>query len=250
MRSDDADHRTAAALVIGNELLTGKIRDANVSVLAEELFDLGISMRRVVFCPDEVHGIVEDLDALRRSHDWVFTSGGVGPTHDDVTMSAVARAFGRKLVTCDRLEVLLREAIGEELTEHHLRMARVPEGTELVVETGGRWPTLLLENVFILPGLPEVFRLKVPAIRERIGAGRPFVSRSLRLTSDEGRIAGLLERLSERYPDLQIGSYPQWGDSAYRVEVTVDGRDVRRVETVLAEMRAQLPEETIVEERG
>lgn len=238
---------TAAVLVIGNELLSGKIREANVSVLARELFELGVELRRVVFCPDEVEGIVEDLDALRHRHDWVFTSGGVGPTHDDVTIAAVARAFGRKVVRCERLEELLREVIGDDVTEHHLRMALVPEGTELVVEPGGRWPTLLLENVFILPGLPEVFRHKVPAIRERVGAGPPFVSRFVCLSLDEGRIAGVLEELSGLYPDVQIGSYPTWSNPEYRVKVTVDGRDDRRVSEVLDEVRARVPRDSLVE---
>lgn len=150
--------RTAAALIIGNELLAGKIQDANVAVLARDLFDLGISLRRVIFCPDEIEVIAEDLNALRHSHDYVFTSGGVGPTHDDVTVAAIAKAFGQRLVRSEPIEALLRDYFGERCSERHLRMAEVPERAKLVTAARNPWPAVRVENVFILPGLPEIFR--------------------------------------------------------------------------------------------
>lgn len=239
--------RTAAALVIGNELLTGKIRDANVAALARQLFSLGIALRRVVFVADEVEVIAEDLELLRRRHDWVVTSGGVGPTHDDVTMPAVARAFGLPLVRDPRLEALLAEYFGARLNAPLLRMADVPRGAELVSGGDGRWPAVLVGNVFVLPGLPEIFRRKLPILREHLAGGVPFVSHVVRTRSDEGDLSDLLERLAREHPEVAIGSYPRWGDGPYRVAVTFDGRDTGRVAGAVQALLAALPPEAIVE---
>jgi len=237
--------RTAAALIIGNELLTGKIQDANVAVLARELFGLGVALRRVVFCPDEVGIICRDLDALRHDHDYVFTTGGVGPTHDDVTMEAVARAFGQRLVSSPEIEGLLREYFGERCTRRHLRMARVPEETRLVTASTGRWPVVRVGNVFVLPGLPEVFRRKLPVLREHLGGGVPFVSKAVAMRADEGEIAGLLERISDAHPAVAIGSYPRWGDDLVRVVVTFDGRAPEEVDRAMAALIEALPPDQI-----
>lgn len=233
--------RTAAALVIGNELLTGKIQDRNVPVLAKELFALGIELRKVVICRDLVGVIAEDLDALRRAHDYVFTSGGVGPTHDDVTMGAVAQAFGVGIVRGEDLAALLAGYFGDRLTDEHLRMADMPEGAELVSAPDVRWPTVKMGNVFILPGLPEIFRHKMPTLRAQLGAGAPFLTRTVDTASDEGAIALLLEDLERRFPQVQIGSYPRWGDGPVRVSVTFDGRDVDLVESAAVAFAEGLP---------
>ena len=240
--------RTAAALIIGNELLTGKVQDTNVRPLARELFALGVRLRRVVTCPDETEVIVADLDALRRSHDWVITSGGVGPTHDDVTIHAVAQALGRETFRSPDLESLLRDYFGERITDAHLRMAEIPCGAELVRNAATPWPLLLVDNVFVLPGLPEVFRRKLPLLAERIGAGQGFISRAVYTRSDEGDLAPILDRLCREHPDVAIGSYPRWGDDApYRVAVTFDGRDRAMVENAVNALGRALPPEQIVE---
>src|SRR3990172_10603426 len=134
--------RTAAALIIGNEILTGKIQETNMRELATELFTLGISLERVVVCRDDVDTIAGDLDHLRRGHDLVFTTGGVGPTHDDVTHRAVAKSFGRRLARSPELEALIRGALGERCTEGHLLMADLPEGATLMSSKEVRWPTV------------------------------------------------------------------------------------------------------------
>ncbi len=241
-------NRTAAALVIGNELLTGKVQDANVAVLARQLFGLGIVFRKVVFCADEVDVIAEDLNALRRRYDVVFTSGGVGPTHDDVTMAAVAQAFGQRLQRSPVIEALLREYFGERCRERHLRMAEVPEGAELVTGTRARWPLVRLRNVFILPGLPQIFRRKLPVICELLSGGTPFISRAVQTTSDEGEIAELLERISDRYPGVAIGSYPQWDGGSSRVVVTFDGQVAEHIDHAVAALVEALPPDQIAEE--
>lgn len=238
--------RTAAFLVIGNELLTGKIEDRNVPVLARELFGLGIALRRVVICEDDVETIAADLDALRERYDYVFTSGGVGPTHDDVTMRAVARAFGVELERAEPLAELLRGYFGERLRPEHLRMADVPAGAELVVSDSVRWPTVRIGGVFVLPGLPEVFEMKMPLLRDHLGADRPFVTRAVHTTSGEGEIAALLERIGESHPGVQIGSYPRWGDGPVRVRVTFDGRDPEVVERAAASFAEALGDDRLV----
>jgi molybdenum cofactor synthesis domain-containing protein len=240
--------RTAAALVIGNELLTGKVEDVNVSALAQALFPIGIRLRRVIFCPDEVETIRQDLDHLRRHHDLVFTSGGVGPTHDDVTVEAVAAAFGRPLVTSEEIRRLLEEVFGDRLTKSYLRMAQVPEGTRLVTSPRHRWPTVRVENVFILPGLPEIFRRKLPLIQEHLDIGHRFVSKAVGTRRDEGELAPLLGRLATEHPEVSIGSYPRWGDGPVRVRVTFDATEEESVDRALLAFRSAIGEEDLIPE--
>ncbi len=208
---------------------------------AVDLFGLGIVFRRVIFCPDETEVIADDLNALRRAHDYVFTSGGVGPTHDDVTMAAVARAFGQQMVRSAAIEELLREYFGERLRPRHLRMAEVPAGAELVTGTKGRWPAVRVGNVFVLPGLPPIFRRKLPILREVLDAGESFVSRAVGTRGDEGELAEILERISDDHPAVAIGSYPRWDDGPVRVVITFDGRLPAEVDQAVAALLEALP---------
>lgn len=241
---------SAAALVIGNELLTGKIREANVEVLAKELFALGIRLERVVFCPDEVAAIVAELGPLRAGHDWVFTSGGVGPTHDDVTLEAVAAAFGVPLARSPELAGLLRGYFGSRTNEDHLRMADLPRGARLLRAPGAPWPLVLMENVFVLPGLPEVFRYKMQILRAHLAGGRPWISRAVAVAADEGEFAAPLRRVAEAFPAVRIGSYPQSLSSGHqhslepgsRVVLTFDGLEEILVDAAVAALSAALPD--------
>ncbi|MEM1183161.1 MAG: molybdopterin-binding protein, partial [Acidobacteriota bacterium] len=174
--------------------------------------------------------------------------GGVGPTHDDVTMRAVAQAFGREIVLDPSLVDLLERYFKDRLTDDHLRMARVPEGAEMVTAPGVRWPTVLMGNVFILPGLPEVFVMKMPTLRHRIGAHRPFLSRAVATRSDEAELASLLDELDARFPEVSIGSYPRWGDGPVKVKITFDGRDPEAVDRAIEALRQGLAADQIVEE--
>lgn len=238
--------RTAAALIIGNEILTGKIPDANIPVLARELRRLGIELRRVVVCPDEIDVIAADVRRLKADHDLVFTSGGVGPTPDDVTLPAIAKAFDRPLCRSSVIEGLIRGYWGERVTEGHLRMADVPEGAELLSNPEVPWPTIILENVSVLPGVPEIFAVKLRVLRDRIGADTPFVSRAIYTRCDEGTIAELLTTLGRDHPSIDIGSYPRWRDDAYRVKLTFDGLDPQAVDAAVAACVAGLGDEMIV----
>jgi molybdenum cofactor synthesis domain-containing protein len=240
--------RTAAALIIGNEILTGKIQETNLRELAAELFTLGISLDRVVICRDEVDTIAAELVDLRRRYDVVFTTGGVGPTHDDVTHRAVAQSFGRRLARSPELEALIRGALGDRCTEGHLLMADLPEGATLMTSPEVRWPTVVMENVFVLPGLPKVFRLKLPGLREHLrGPEAPFLSRAVYTMCDEGELAKPLAEIAARHADVSIGSYPVTDRPDYRVKLTIDGTDLRSIERAATALRAFIPRDKLVD---
>jgi molybdopterin-biosynthesis enzyme MoeA-like protein len=238
--------RSAAALIIGNEILTGKIREGNVQTLAGELFRMGIALSRVVVCPDDVEIIAADLAQLRATHDLVFTSGGVGPTHDDVTLPAVARSFARPLERAPLIEGLIRRHWGERVTQGHLRMADVPRGAELIHSDEVPWPVIRVDNVYVLPGVPEIFAMELRMLRDRIGSDVPFVSRALYTMCDEGEIAALLEDVARAHPGVDVGSYPRFRDPDYRVKITFDARSAEAVDAALEACRAALPAEVVV----
>ena len=221
--------KTAAALVIGNELLSGKVEEANVAVLARALRPLGIALRRVVVIADDIATIAREVKELAASHDWLFTSGGVGPTHDDVTIEAVARAFGVPVITSPLMENMLKDYYRERCTPGHLRMALVPEGASLETTDEIRWPTVRIENTWVMPGIPEVFRMKIPVIVARIGGDQAYVSRAVYTKMDEGDLKPLLDRVVADFPDVDVGSYPKWMDPTYKTKLTFDGRDESRV---------------------
>lgn len=234
--------KTAAALVIGNELLTGKVEEANVHALAKALRGVGVELRRVVMILDDIDTIAAEVKALSAAHDWLFTSGGVGPTHDDLTVMGVAKAFGRGVREHPLLAQMLRDHYKERCTEGHLRMALVPEGCELEATAEIRWPTIRVENTFLLPGVPEIFRMKLPVVVARIGAGRAFISHAVFTKMDEGDLKPLLDRVVASYPDVDVGSYPKWQNPSYKTKLTFDGRDEARVSEARDAFVALLPE--------
>lgn len=240
--TSESEPRTAAALIIGNELLNGKIHEQNVLVLARSLRALGINLRRVLFIPDELDLIVDELRAMSDGFDLVFTSGGIGPTHDDVTIAAVAEAFGSKITTDERMAEMIREHFGNELRPGHLLMARIPEGCELVYGDDGKWSTILMKNVWVLPGVPEIFRMRLRIIKKRLAGGRPFVCREVYTNMDEGNLVPLLDEIVEKFPRVDIGSYPKWNDPTYRTKLTFDGLDPNMVNDAFESFVAMLPE--------
>jgi molybdenum cofactor synthesis domain-containing protein len=223
---------TGAALVIGDEILSGKVEEANIAVLARALRQLGILLRRVVVVMDDVDTIAREVAILSKQHDWLFTSGGVGPTHDDVTIEAVAKAFGVRVISSPQMEAMLRGHYKERCTEGHLRMALIPEGATLEATEEVRWPTIRLHNTWLLPGIPEVFRMKLPVVLARVGGGNdrsPFFSHAAYVKMDEGELKPLLDSIVAAFPDVAVGSYPKWLDASYRTKLTFDGRDEVRV---------------------
>jgi molybdenum cofactor synthesis domain-containing protein len=221
--------RTAAALVIGNELLSGKVEEANLAFLARALRTLGVQLRRAIVILDNINEIVHEVRQLSAAHDWLFTSGGVGPTHDDVTIEAVAKAFGVPVVTSPLMERMLRDHYGDRCTPGHLRMALIPEGASLEVTSDIRWPTIRFRNTWLMPGIPEVFRMKLPVVIEKLGSAAAFVSRAVYTKMDEGDLKPLLDKVVSSFPDIDVGSYPKWMDASYKTKLTFDGRDEARV---------------------
>ncbi|MEZ4219536.1 MAG: molybdopterin-binding protein [Polyangiaceae bacterium] len=231
----------AAALLIGNELLSGKVHEANLIELARTLRALGIALRRVVMIPDDIDVIATEVHALSRTHGVLFTSGGVGPTHDDVTIEGVARAFDVQAVMHPTLERLLRDAYGGKITEGHLRMALVPEGATLAESTEVRWPTTVHANVWILPGVPEIFRMKLAVVREYLRGPAPFHSKAVFTQMDEASLKPALDAVVAAHPEVDVGSYPKWFDDSYKTKVTFDARDPAKVEAALQAFLALLP---------
>jgi len=233
---------TAAALLIGNELLSGKIHEGNLVELARTLRALGVRLRRVVMVPDELEVIANEVRTLSVTHDVVFTSGGVGPTHDDITIEAVAHAFGVRAFVHPEFEALLRTQYGPKMSEGHLRMALVPEGAELVTHEEARWPTVLMKNVWVLPGVPEAFRMKLAVVRDRVRGASRFVTREVLTKMDEPDLKPLLDRVVASHPEVDLGSYPKWFDSQYKTKITFDATDEAKLDAALGDFLALLPE--------
>ena len=241
-----AANPTAAILLIGNEILSGKVEDENARFLTRELRALGVALRRIEVVPDVTEEIAESVRALSPRFDNVFTSGGVGPTHDDVTLRAVGDAFGMPLERHAELEALLRAGYGDRLHERDLRMADVPTGARLEYGPAGRrtdarapWPVIVVRNVWVLPGVPSIFRRKFEAVRDLFRAG-PIHGRALYSRAGEGPIAGAMDEAVVAFPDVEIGSYPHPEAPDYRVKITLDGRDAARVDDALAWLAARL----------
>ncbi|MFO7181112.1 MAG: molybdopterin-binding protein [Pseudomonadota bacterium] len=238
--------QTASAIVIGNELLSGKVQESNLLELSRVLRTLGIRLVKAVIVPDEVPVIRAEVESLSKASDVVFTSGGVGPTHDDVTVEAVAQAFGVEAVVHPTLEKLLRESYGERLGDAHLRMALVPRGATLVSVSDIKWPTTLMHNVFMLPGVPEIFRMKLDAVRAHVTGPQPFVSRAVFLGLEEAEIKDALDAVVAAHPGVEIGSYPKWFEPRYRTKVTFDARDASAVDAALSDFVTRCDPSSVV----
>jgi molybdenum cofactor synthesis domain-containing protein len=202
---------TAALAIIGNEILSGRTQDANLAFLGKSLNDIGIQLREVRVVPDVEAEIVDAVNALRARYDYVFTTGGIGPTHDDITPESVAKAFGRRAVYHPEAYERLRawyEANGREFTEMRKRMALMPEGAELIDNPVSVAPGFKIGNVFVLAGVPQIMRSMFEAAKPHLRGGERVGSRSISTRLVEGILAGPLKAVQERHPDADIGSYP------------------------------------------
>jgi molybdenum cofactor synthesis domain-containing protein len=237
--------RTAGIIIVGNEILSGKVTDTNSPFLARELRKLGVTVRRIVTIPDELDVIAAAVAEFHRSYDLVFTSGGVGPTHDDVTIGGVARGLGRPVIRHPAIEERMRAYFGDRINAARLKMAEVPEGTELIVDGRLGFPTLKCENIYILPGIPEILEQKFEALRDRFAAS-PYHLRIVYTSESEGTIAEHLDATLTAFPALLLGSYPKIGDPDYAVKLTLESKDRDYVERALAHLLGLLPAEVVV----
>ena len=234
--------QTAAALIIGNEILSGKIQESNVNALARLLRSLGVELARILVVPDDVPTIAEEVLLLSERFDYVFTSGGVGPTHDDVTMAAIASAFDVSVVREPRMEKLLHKHYGRAATENHMLLANIPDGAEQLYSDRSPWPLTVFKNVWILPGVPEIFLMKLNIVAEHLKGDAPFVSRAVFTKLDEAMLKPLLDSTVSEHPGVEIGSYPRWQDPTYETKVTFDGKDRDAVERAFEEFQKKLPD--------
>jgi len=237
--------KTAGIILVGNEILSGKVEDANAVYLCRELRALGVDVRRITVIPDEVQLIADEVATFSRDYDVVFTSGGVGPTHDDVTIEGVARAMMVSVVRHPVLVKLLERYYRGKVTEAALRMAEIPQGAELVGGETVRFPTVLMRNVYVLPGVPEIFRAKFEALRERF-RDAPIHLKNVFVGIGEGTLADYLNRLLVDFPLLQLGSYPEFSNPEYKVKVTLESRDRGYLEQALTELLTRLPDGVVV----
>jgi molybdenum cofactor synthesis domain-containing protein len=244
METAAMQERDCGMVVVGNEILSGKVHDTNSYFAARELRKIGVALKRVVVVPDELQPIADEVSHCARNFEFVITSGGVGPTHDDITMEAVALAFGRPIVIHPELERMIRLHFSERLTTG-MKMTEVPEGA--VLNAGGdlRFPTVQLENVYILPGIPQIFEVKLLALLGRF-ATDPYYIRTIYTSAGEGTIAEYLNTCLRSYPELLLGSYPRIGDPEYRVKLTLESKDRKYVERAFDHLIELLPREIVV----
>jgi molybdenum cofactor synthesis domain-containing protein len=238
---------TAAFLAVGNELLSGKVVEANLAPLAKTLRALGIQLSTAEILLDDVPTLAGAIARLSATYGVVVTSGGVGPTHDDVTIEAVAQAFKRRVVRDATLVELVRQTFGDRTSEAHLRFADIPEGAELRRAPDVSWPTPVVENVWILPGVPEVFRMKLATLRTWVVGPRPFISRALVLTREEVDLKDSLDAVVAAHPAVSIGSYPALFNPRYRTRITFDGTSETAVLAALDDLQGRLDPSSIVE---
>jgi molybdenum cofactor synthesis domain-containing protein len=235
---------TAGILVIGNEILSGKVVDTNSPYLCERLRGLGVDVDRIVTIPDEIETIASQVKAMSERYTYVFTSGGIGPTHDDLTIEGVAAAFGRTIEINEELEGMLRSVIGDDLSEGQLKMARVPAGATLINSSDKWFPLVVVDNVYIFPGIPEGLRRKFESASGRF-SGVPYVLKQVYVKRNETDIVETLNALLESFPDLVLGSYPKIRESSYQVLLTLESRDEDYVQRALDRLLADLTESAI-----
>ncbi|RAU21751.1 competence/damage-inducible protein A [Paramagnetospirillum kuznetsovii] len=230
---------TAAILIIGNEILSGRTRDANVAFLGAELAARGITLAEVRIVRDDSDAIVAALNELRRHFTYVFTSGGIGPTHDDITSAAVASAFGVALKRNPEAEACLRTRYAaNEMNAARLKMADIPQGATLIDNPVSQAPGFRLDNVFVLAGVPRILQAMFDGIKGGLAGGPPQHSRSITLAAREGDLAEGLAAIQTAHPETEIGSYPSFTEGRSLVTVVARGTDPAMLDNVLAETRA------------
>lgn len=235
--STDGAVVTAALLVIGNEVLSGRTRDANVQAFAKTLGARGVRLKEVRMVADDKAAIIDAVNALRGANDYVFTTGGIGPTHDDITTDCVAEAFGRAVELNDEAVLRLRHHYGTDtINEARLRMARIPEGAELVDNPVSHAPGFRIENVFVMAGVPRIAQAMLDTVKDTLRGGAPVHSRAVTAYIKEGDIAEPLGAIQERFPAVEIGSYPFVRGDRLGTSVVCRSVDATLAEAVVVEV--------------
>lgn len=232
---------TAAMLVIGDEILSGRTRDSNMHYLAGQLTEVGVDLKEVRVVGDEPATIVAAVQALSAAYRYVFTSGGIGPTHDDITADCIAAAFDRHIDVRDDARAILAAHYarsGTELNTARLRMARIPDDATLIDNPVSSAPGFKLENVHVMAGVPSVFQAMVASVIPSLTGGAPLISKTHRLDRGEGDIAGPLGVLAAAFPDLSMGSYPFQKDGKYGAHIVIRGNDEGQIDAAMDQLKA------------
>jgi FAD synthetase len=236
--------KTAGIIIIGNEVLSGKTQDTNSYFLCVELRRLGVEVQKISTIQDEIGLIGEEVAYFSKRFDFVFTTGGVGPTHDDVTIEGIARGFSVPVVRHPEIENRMRQRLGGDVNEARLRMANVPEGAVLLATEALFAPVVNIQNVYIFPGIPRILQERFHAIKERF-RGAPYFLKNVFVRYGEGVIASALNDLLAKFPHLLLGSYPVLDLPDYKVKVTLESKDSGYLEGALKTLLASLPQDAV-----
>jgi len=243
--SEQSKTWTAALVVIGDEILSGRTQDRNVGQVATWLNDHGIRLAEVRIIPDNLDRIGETINALRTQHDYLFTTGGIGPTHDDITVDAIAAAFGVPVIVHPDARRILEDYYRGRpggLTEARLRMARTPEGAELLLNPSSGAPGVKMGNVYILAGVPHIAASMLEALTGKLEGGRPIVSVTVGARAPESDVADLLRETEEAHPGVAIGSYPFFKDGKYGANFVIRSDDGELARTTGDDLTKRLRE--------
>ncbi|KIN65465.1 Molybdenum cofactor biosynthesis domain protein [Sulfitobacter noctilucae] len=235
---------TAAMIVIGDEILSGRTRDSNMHHLAGQLTEAGIDLKEVRVVGDERGTIIAAVQALATVYDYVFTSGGIGPTHDDITADCIAAAFDVGIDVRADAKAVLAEHYAKsatDLNDARLRMARIPDGATLIDNPVSAAPGFLLRNVHVMAGVPAVFEAMVASVLPTLTGGAPLISKTMRIERGEGDIAGPLGVLAKEYPLLSMGSYPFQKDGKYGAHIVIRGNDADEIDAALGKLAVAFP---------
>ena len=230
---------SASALIIGNEILSGRTGDANLRHIAKRLAGHGVRLAEARVAPDDKAAIVSAVNELRAAYDYVFTTGGIGPTHDDITAECVAEAFGVPLIQNPRARAILEAMFRErkiEPNEARLRMANTPEGAVLVENSVSGAPGFRMDNVFVLAGVPAIMQAMLDAALAGIPGGKPMAARTVTAYLPEGTLAGPLKELQAGYPDIDMGSYPFYQVGRHGSNLVLRGMDAGRLDAAVGEL--------------
>jgi molybdenum cofactor synthesis domain-containing protein len=232
---------TAALLIIGNEILSGRTQDRNLAFLGHRLNDLGVRLAEARVIPDVRETIVAQVNELRARHTYVFTTGGIGPTHDDITAECIAEAVGRRLIEHPEARAIMeRRYAPEDLTPARLRMARTPEGARLIENPVSQVPGFKIGNVYVMAGIPAVMQAMFESIAHELVGGQPLLTGTVVAELPEGVLAGPLGELQARYPDVEMGSYPFFGQGRYGASLVLRVADPARLERAMAELKEMI----------
>jgi molybdenum cofactor synthesis domain-containing protein len=236
-----SDRVTAAVLIIGDEILSGRTQDTNLNFIAKYLGTYGVDLAEARVVPDIEDEIVTALNHLRGRYDYVITTGGIGPTHDDITADSVAKAFGVSLYEHPEIIAMMTARWAGELNAARRRMARVPEGGTLVKNAVQGPPGFQIGNVFVLAGVPQIMRGMMEDVGPRLRTGKVVIARTVRVTgTGEGVIAAPLEAIAKAHPELSLGSYPFYGEGGYGANLVIRGRDAEEVASTVESLIAAL----------